>query len=310
MHGSLALARGVLFVGTQAKTAHVRTYDLGGRPLATSFSFRDASAGRSAVSGLSVDADRSVWVADEPASRVRVFSVFGRETRCLGDGAATEEGPPAVLPGLIERPVDVVAHGGRDDGWVAIACGGERLHAVQVLEPDLTLRASLPSRGDPRRPFRGVRRIAARGELLAVAEAGARLVQVFRANEFLFAFALTDRQGEAYEPSALAPLEDGRMLVACRAPESALFLVDPSGRPLARLAEEGEDEGRVLDPSDVVVDEGAEDRDARVFVLDADGLRLQAFDLGGRCLGRVPLDEPARSAHPSRSRGAGARRTR
>jgi hypothetical protein len=300
MQASLALSRGTLFVGVSAKTARVRSFDLGGRPLGTAFAFRDARARRSSVSGIAVDADRAIWIADAPAERVRVFSLFGRETRGLDaprGGAGDARAP--VLPGVIARPVVVEVEGGADHGWVAIACGGERRHAVQLFEPDFTFRASLAALGDPNRPFGNVTRIAARGERLYVAEALARTVQVFRAGEFLFAFSLTARGGERYEPSAVAPVDaEGaagtRLVVACRAPESGLFLGDASGRVVRQLAVEGEHEGAVLEPSDVVVEPGADDRHARVFVIDRDGLRVQVFTLEGHCLGVIPLDETPR----------------
>jgi sugar lactone lactonase YvrE len=293
MHGSLALARGTLFVGTSAKTAEVRAFDLGGRPLGPAFSFRDARVGRSAAAGLALDDDRSLWVADTPADRVRRFTLFGREVGGLGASAA-EPAAERVLPGLIVRPVDVEVQGDGDHGWLAVACAGEQRHAVQLFTPELTWRASLAALGEPGRAFRGVRRLAAMGARLYVAEGDGCRVQVFRDQAFLFAFQLTTRSGAAFEPSALAPLADGRLVVACRAPESALFLVDSAGRVLRVLARGGDgadsaQEGAVEDPCDAVLEPGVDDRHARLFVLDRDGLRLQAFTLDGRCLGRVPL---------------------
>src|SRR5262245_34674088 len=105
MQGSLALARGTLFVGVPATTARVRAFALGGRGLPTSSSFRDARTGRSAVSGLAVDEDRGLWIADTPADRVRLFTLFGREVG--GIGAPAETTAPPILPGLVARPVDV-----------------------------------------------------------------------------------------------------------------------------------------------------------------------------------------------------------
>src|SRR5688572_2766199 len=214
MHGSLALARGLLLVGEQAKTARVRVFDLGGRELDLGFSFRDALAGRSAVGGLAVDGDSTILVADTPSDRVRRFSFFGREVGGIGAaiGAGAEGAPVApVLPGLVTRPVDVEVRGDRDQGWVAIACGGERRHAVQLFDPELAYLASPSALGESTQPFRGVTRIASEDERLYVAEGSGRRVQVFRAGAFLFAFQLTDSCGERYEPSALAPAGDGRL---------------------------------------------------------------------------------------------------
>ena len=298
MHGSLALARGLLLVGEQAKTARVRVFDLGGRELDAGFSFRDPGAGRSAISGLAVDGDSTILVADTPADRVRRFSFFGREVG--GIGAAAPGAPPdPVLPGLVTRPVDVEVRGDRDEGWVAIACGGERRHAVQLFDPELSYLSSLPAFGESARPFQGVCRLAAEDERLYVAEGVGRCVQVFRSGAFLFAFQLTDSSGERFEPSALAPVGDGRLVVGCRAPRSALFLVDAAGRPLRMLALEGEDEGAVLAPSDAVLEPGADDRHGRLFVIDRDGLRVQVFTLEGRCHGSIALDVPTLAEKPA-----------
>jgi hypothetical protein len=300
MHGSLALFRGLLLVGDQAKTARVRCFDQGGRELAPSFTFRDAVAGRSSAAGIAVDEDRSILVADTPADRVRRFSFFGREVGGIGGVVEESSGAPSgdpVLPGLVTRPVDVEVRGNREQGWIAIACAGERRHALQLFEPDFAWRASCHAHGEPARPFRDVCRLASECELLFAAEALGRCVQVFRSGSFLFAFHLSGASGERYEPSALAAVGDGRIVVGCRAPESALFLVDGAGRPLRRLAGEGEAEGSVHVPTDAVVEPGADDRHTQVFVIDRDGLRVQVFTLEGRCLGAIPLAaKPARDA--------------
>lgn len=289
MQGSLALSLGLLLVGDHAKTARVRVFDLGGRELDLGFSYRDPVVGRSMVAGLAVDGDRTILAADTPADRVRRFSFFGREVGGIGIGVTEGARSEPVLPGLVMQPVDVEVRGDRDQGWVAIACGGERRHALQLFEPDLSFRASCAALGDPGRSFRGLCRLASEGELLHAAEALGRCVQVFRSGAFLFAFHLTDALGERFEPSALAALGDGRLVVGCRAPRSALFLVDGAGRPLRRLAGEGEEEGAVHDPTDAVVEPGADDRHTRLFVIDRDGLRVQVFTLEGRCLGAISL---------------------
>lgn len=303
MQGSLALGGGTLFVGAQAKTVRVRAFDLGGRALGTGFTFRDAQAGRSAAAGMALDADRCLLVADTPADRVRRFSVFGVEVGGLGAPQGTDEAP--VLPGLLRRPVDVAVQGNRQEGLVVIACAGVQRHAVQRFDPEFGYVGTCASLGDPARAFDGVSRIALDADRLYVAESTPRLVQVFRGGEFLFAFRLTDRSGEALEPSALAPVGDGRLVVACRAPRSGLFLVDSSGRPLSELAVEGDEDGAVLEPCDAVLAAASDDRHARLFVLDRDGLRLQVFTLEGRCHGTIPLEDSLWGAGDPREKKGG-----
>lgn len=307
MQGSLAIARGTLFVGLQAKSAHVRTFDLGGRELATAFSFRDERAGCSAASGLAVDGDHRILVADTPADRVRRFTLFGREVDGIGAPQEGAPGPIPVLPGLVTRPVDVEVRGNADQGWVAVACGGEARHAVQLFEPDLTYRTSCRSLGEAGRSFQGVVRLGSHEDSLLVAESVARRIQIFREGEFLFAFHLTDRLGERYEPSAVAAVGDGRLVVGCRAPRSALFLVDATGRPLRELASQGEEEGGIVEPTDVVLEPGNDDRHAQLFVIDRDGLRVQVFTLEGRCLGSFSLTGSYRSEPKRVRRNKGGR---
>ena len=90
MQGSLAMHKGSLFVGRYEKTAHVAVFDLGGHRLAGGFSFCDEAIGRSSASGLSVDEDRRIWIADEPAGRVRTFTLFGAEVGGLGGSVEAE----------------------------------------------------------------------------------------------------------------------------------------------------------------------------------------------------------------------------
>lgn len=294
MTGGLTVDGGTLLVGVAAKTARVLTFDLGGRPQPGGFSFRDAKLGRSSIAGLSRDRDRRTWVADDAAHRVRIFSPFGLE---VGGIPGHAEGA-GELPGILVQPVDVLASGHVDDGWVAVACAGARRRAVQLFDPEGRPTGSVAALGEPQRAFENVVRLATDGRRLLVAEAWARRVQVFQDFRFRFGFQLRTRGGEPLEPSAVAALPDGRMVVGSRAPESAVDLVDASGRALLRLAEGGEGEGSVSEPLAIAVVPDVEDPRARVFVLDSEGLRVQVFDLEGRCLGAFAID----LATPSRTR--------
>lgn len=294
MQGSLALKGGVLYVGRHVKTAHVRAYDLDGRPLGPGFSFRGPARARAAAAGLAVDDDRRVWVADTPADRVRAFNLFGSEVAGVGGAGGEEE--PRDAAGSIQRPVGVACLGGSEDLRLTVALGGTRRHAVQVFDEAGRFRASLRPEGRAGARFRRVLGVAVLGRFTYVCEGGARRVQVFRDGEFHFAIpmpALPGAAGLRPEPRAAAPLPDGRLLVACGAPPaaatedggSAVLLFDGSGRLLQALAEHGAEEGRVFEPDDVVVEPGARDRESRVVVIDRDGERLQVFNLLGRCYG-------------------------
>lgn len=284
MQGSLALHRGVVYVGRHVKTATVEAFDLGGRRLAEGFSFRDPRLGRSAAAGLAVDDERRVWVADTPASRVRTFTVFGREIGGLGAGL-DERLSDAVTeldrPGRVRAPVDVAVRGDADGLRLVVASGGVRRNAVQVFDETGRTLAVLRSAGDPGGAFQGVRGVALHGRLILVAEGAARRIQVFREGDFHFHFTC----GPRFEPAAVAVLQDGRVVVASTGDASSLLLFDAAGRLLRVLAEHGEDEGRVWEPSDIVLDEAERDELTRLVVIDRDGDRVQVFSLTGRCLG-------------------------
>lgn len=288
MHGSLALHRGTLYVGRWAKTAHVSSYDLDGAPLEAGFSFRDDEVGHSTVSGLAVDDDRHLWLADTPAQRVRLFTLFGAEIGGMGVGP--EDLPMDLVedrPGEVRRPVDVVVEGDSDAVKVVVASGGVCRHAVQVFGGSGRLVDSLRPGGDPRGVFRGVSGVGLQGRLIAVAETQAGRVQVFRDHDFHFAFSL-DMAGEPFLPTAVAPLADGRIVVAHCGAASGITLTAPDGSVLRVLAARGEKEGQVIDPSDLVVEAAADDSSSRVLVIDRDGDRVQVFTLEGRCYGTFP----------------------
>jgi hypothetical protein len=286
VQGSLCLHKGVLYVGRQAKTARIQAYDLDGHEVLGGFSFRDTRLGRSEAGGISVDDERRLWIADTPISRVRTFTVFGREIGGFGHplDLELEDRSELDLPGRIALPVDVVARGDADGLLLTVASRGERRHAVQLYDGTGRLLRSLRSGGSLRSRFRGIRGIAQRDRLLYVAEAGAGRIQVFRDADFHFQFSHSTPRGP-FEPRAVAPLADGRMVVCCGGPASALCVFHPSGHLLRVLATQGTELGCVLEPNDVVVEEGRSDRRSRVAVIDRDGDRVQVFSLEGRCYG-------------------------
>jgi hypothetical protein len=294
--GRLALARGVLWVGRHAGAAHLRAYDLDGRPLGPGFSFRDGSGRGSSVVGLAVDADRGLWVADGRASCVRRFTVFGREQRVLAGGAGADRDARGALGDLADLAL-LQDEQGEQAPRLLVACGGWRRHALQVLDEEGRWLDSLRSEGDPREPFRGVSAAAARGRWIAAAEGGRGQVQVFRDGQFHFLVRPTPAGGGAGDVTAVAVLEDGRMVVGLSGGEarSALLLLDKAGRLAARLADGGSGHGQVLDPLGLAVEPGRDDRQTRLAVLDRDAERVQVLSLDGRCFGEL-TDLPGASA--------------
>ena len=284
MHGSLALHRGLLFVGRHARTAEVRAYDLDGRLELEGFSFRDERTGRSTASGLDLDDEGRIWIADTPASRLRGFSVFGKEVAGLGisDSRALEDFDEEDRAGLVRSPVDVCAQGDSDGLQLVVAGGGVRRHGVQVFDENARLLVSLRPMGNPRERFHDITRIARRGRLLFVVERGAGRIQVFRDFDFHFSIRLEEEQAV---PVAIEPLEDGRVVVGCTGERSGIYVCDVSGRILQAVAAVGDEEGAVTELQDLVVLEAGRDRETRILALDLDGERVQVFTLEGRCYG-------------------------
>ena len=294
MQGCLTLKQGVLYVGRHELTAHVRPYDLDGRALADGFSFRGREGEPVILSGLDIDADHHLWVADSAASQVRAFSVFGREVRALATpgraglpGPGEERSADRDERGALHAPVDVAVASADDDPVLVIASGGWRRHAVQLFRSDGRWLASLRPEGNPLGRFNGVRSVAVRGRMTYVCETRAGRIQVFRDGEFHFAFSLPVAQAGRFEPVALAPLADGRLVVAAGGVHSGLLLVDAAGRLQRVLAERGEEAGQVFEPGDVVVEEGELERSSRIAVIDRDAERVQVFTLEGRCFGSL-----------------------
>lgn len=294
MQGSLALHDGVLYVGRHAKTAHVAWYDLGGRLLCRGFSFRDPRLTHATASGIAVDADRRIWVADTPADRVRCFNVFGTEIGGFGGPPADGAEPRATdVEGRIAAPVGVSVEGGSEELRLTVALGGVRRHAVLVFDETGACVRSLRPKGDAHGTFDRVRSVSTSGRFTYVCEGGRTCIQVFRDGDFHFAFrTVPSRTLEAGpEPRAARALPDGRIVVACGSADGSehgvggLFLFDRAGRLVKMLAEPGAADGAVFEPSDVAVLAGEDERSTLIAVIDQDGERVQVFTLEGRCYG-------------------------
>lgn len=291
MNGSLGLRAGVLYVGRHADTAHVRAYDLDGRALGAGFCFRSCDDGGGArISGLDVDRDRTIWIADHAAGRLRAFSVFGREVASFAQlrgapGNDTRGGEDRR--GDLSHISDVSVLEGDEEDRLLVACSGRRRHALAIARQDGSFQAGLRSEGDPRGSFRALARATAHGRWIWACEAGAARVQVFRDGDFHFLFRVPARAGTRFEPTAAAPLADGNWVLAVRGEESALIVVDAAGRLVRVLARSGADTGEVQAPEDLVVEPGRDQAATRVVVLDRDAERVQVFTLTGRCFGAV-----------------------
>jgi len=281
MTGGLALTAGALYVGTAEKTAHIHAFDFDGHPLAPGFSFRGEHEAAADVSGLCVDGDRRLWIADGAGACLWGFSVFGKRlARVPGDGEDRT--------GCLGRPVAVASLGEDTEQELVVAGRGRRRHALHVLPVEAGAGSSLSLRpqGHHDKEFEDLVHVDALGDKILCCERRAGRVQVFQERDFHFAF-----QPEAPVDAALCCArltEDGRFVCAFGGDASSLLLLDRRGRLMKVLASAGEEPGCVYEPSDLVLEHGSSDATARVWVLDRDGCRVQVFTLGGRCHGSFP----------------------
>lgn len=285
MIGCLASAGGVLHVGWHARAAHVRPFDWAGTALGPGLSFRGARAGRSVLAALAVDRDQRVWAADAAEGCLRAFNLFGRELARIE---------------LHARPRAVCAVGEGDLRALWVAAGELHQTRVRLIAADGRALAQLRSEGDPRASFCGARRIAERGEWLYVLEPELARIQVFRRGEHEWTVRL-ERDEPRARPSCFAAIRSELFAVGWCGARRGLELIDATGRVLRELAPAGSALGAVLEPSDLAAGEDASDCSVRIAVLDADGARLQCFDLEGRL---------RTSCEPAEADGGAARRGR
>lgn len=281
MNGGLALTAGALYVGTSETTAHINAFDYDGTPLRPGFSFRGEREEAAGISGLCVDGDRRLWVADRTGWCLWGFSVFGkRVVRVPGEGEDRT--------GCLGRPVAVASLGEDTEQELVVAGRGRRRHALHLLPVEAGAGAarSLRPQGHHDKLFEDIIHVDALEDRILCCERGVGRVQVFERRDFHFSFE-PDRPKDA-ELRCARICEDGRFVCAFGGERSSLVLLDRRGRLMRTLAESGEEEGRVYEPSDVVLERGARDSAARIWVLDRDGCRVQVFTLEGRCHGSFP----------------------
>jgi len=278
MRARLCSAAGVLYVLRDERGPQLRPYDWDGRALGEGFAIPAADSAPCDPRALAVDGDRRLWIADRGARALRAFSVFGLEVQRL----AAPPGRPQRGSGF-EQLSALAAAGVEDELLLAAGSGGERRHALALCAADGRAPVSLRPLGDPQGRFSGLCDLVLSGRTLHACEEQAGRIQVFRDGEFHYAL----RAG-GLRPCAIAPLEDGRMVVAQAGEASALALLEADGSLARMLASHGEGEGEVCDPCSLALEPGADERHTRIALLDRGGDRVQIFALDGRCFGSFP----------------------
>ena len=267
------------------KTTRVTAFDLDGRPLGPTTTLRGEKGTRTEIRAIAVDEDRRIWAADAGSGCVRAYNVSGAEV-----GRVESVGDPAAdRPGALGDPAGLAVQGVESETRLLLSRRGHLHNALVLLAPDPAGDPGPPKvlhrDGDPREPWRHLAGVALAGDRALACEAGTGTIHVFRGGEFLFRIELPGSPARL-EPRLVAPLADGRLVVACGGgTESALLLLDPGGGVLATIAAEGEEEGAVHLPTGLAVEEGPPRPNSRIAVLDRDAERIQVFTLDGRCYG-------------------------
>ncbi|MEM7309299.1 MAG: NHL repeat-containing protein [Planctomycetota bacterium] len=205
-------------------------------------------------------------VALEDGSLVLVERDADRLTRLAADGTAAAFGPADL-----DAPLGIAALPG--GGYFVADTGNDR---VLVLGDDGSVQRAWGERGDGTgATFRGPAGVAANAELLAVADAGNGIVQLY------------DRAG-VWQRSLSAPLArpvavaldgDGTAFVV-DAGRHRVEVFDASGEHRFGWGDFGPHAGLFGHPSDVAL--GTTDGATRVYVSDADNHRVQVFTSSGK----------------------------
>jgi hypothetical protein len=269
-------------VACAERTGHVLPFDLAGQRLEGGFHVPPSSAGACRISGLFVDDDRRVWLADKNQRAVRGFNLFGRETHRLGTPLSPSAGRSEPdVEGNLGLPSALAGSGSSDDFLIVIGSAGRRRHGAQVFDGAGRLLRSLRPQGESHGQFAGVRSLELVGRAVLLVEAQRPRVQVFRDFEHWFSFEPEPPRHGAGELLTVRSLAAGQFLALWGGDQPHLVAVDARGKVQRVLAVPGSAVGQLHAPADLVVDREGQ----RLAVLDHEGYRSQVFTREGECAG-------------------------
>ena len=243
-------------------TARIQAFTSAGQFLGISFTTPDFRDGR--PSGLSIDRDGNLIVADSHYHCVRIYRHDGTLLKTLG-------GTPGTDPGEWGYVSDCVQD---SDGYYYISEFGLN-DRVTKLDPAGNFLKCWGKNGQAEGDFNRVRALAIGPDgLLYCADACNHRVQVFtREGEFVRAFGSPGAAlGELSLPYDLAFLPDGNLVVVERG-NRRVTKFTRDGVALATWGRPGSNPGELADPWAVAVD-----RQGRVLVVDTENHRVQRFE--------------------------------
>lgn len=240
-------------------TARVQSYDLNGEHTGTTFTTPDFRNGR--PSGLGVDRDGNLIVADSHYHTVRIYSLEGRELRSLGGIGGKEPGQYGYISDCVQDA----------DGNYFVSEFGQT-DRITKLDADGKFVRCWGTNGTGDGEFERVRAMAIGPDgLLYVVDACNHRVQVFdRDGRFVRAFGGAGTgPGQFAYPYDLAFGPAGDLYVVERG-NCRVQKLSRDGVPLASWGQPGRGDGQLADPWALAVD-----RHGRVHVIDTENHRVQ-----------------------------------
>jgi DNA-binding beta-propeller fold protein YncE len=215
-------------------------------------------------SGLTIDADGSVMVADTHFYRILIYDRHGNLLRQLGDGVQ------GSTPGRFGYPTDVV----RDEAGNFYVCEYGEFDRIQVFDADGGFVRQWGGHGYETGQFLRPRSMAwTTAGHLAVADSCNHRIQVFdRDGKLVDCWGKRGSGfGEMSYPYDLAFAPDGTLFI-CEYGNSRVQQFSPDGKPLKLWGKPGRSRGSLNNPCALVVDSRGS-----VHVIDSGNHRVQRF---------------------------------
>jgi sugar lactone lactonase YvrE len=240
-------------------TARVQCYDLDGNHLGFTWTTPDFRNGR--PSGLGIDRDGNLLVADSHYHSVRTYSFDGKEIRSFGGQAGTEPGRFGYVSDCVQDA----------EGFYYITEFGQN-DRITKLDSNGQFVQCWGSSGQDPGQFNRARALALSPDgLLYVADACNHRIQVFtRSGELVRVFGEPgSKPGQLQYPYDVCFAPNGTLYVAERG-NHRIQKFDKEGRSLGTWGQAGRAPGQLADPWALVVDS-----QGRVHVIDTENHRVQ-----------------------------------
>ena len=240
-------------------TARIQVFDLDGQHLGTTFTTPDFRNGR--PSGLSIDRDGHLLVADSHYHCVRVYNHDGVELKKIGGEAGKAPGQFGYISDCVQDAA----------GFYYVSEFGQN-DRITKLDPDGKFVACFGESGQGPKQFARIRSLAfgPEGHLYCVDSCNHRIQVLTTDGEFVREFGAPGQApGEFHLPYDLAFDGAGELYVVERGNHRVQKLTK-EGAPLATWGTPGREPGQLADPWAVAVD-----RHGRVHVVDTENHRVQ-----------------------------------